>query len=100
MTTLHETVQHVKNLHVAVHVGDEHEVTLLYQVNEGVGDRSFGIHVAELANFPKPVIALAKRKADELDDEVDMLRTGESSDSNKKNESQQVKVIICILGLL
>ncbi|KAI8335610.1 muts domain V-domain-containing protein [Blakeslea trispora] len=74
LTTLSETQKHVKNLHVAVHVGDDHEVTLLYKVKEGFGDRSFGIHVAELAKFPKSVVALAKRKADELDDEADMLR--------------------------
>jgi DNA mismatch repair protein MSH2 len=96
LTTLVETVQHVKNLHVAVHVGDNHDVTLLYQVNEGVGDRSFGIHVAELANFPKEVITLAKRKASELDDEVDMLR-GDNGSSNKKTESQQVKASIIIV---
>ena len=74
LTTLAETQKHVRNLHVAVHVGDDHEVTLLYKVKEGFGDRSFGIHVAELAKFPKSVVALAKRKADELDYEADMLR--------------------------
>ncbi|KAI8379905.1 muts domain V-domain-containing protein [Choanephora cucurbitarum] len=74
LTTLAETQKHVKNLHVAVHVGDDHEVTLLYKVKEGFGDRSFGIHVAELAKFPKSVVELAKRKADELDYEADMLR--------------------------
>ncbi|RCH82968.1 MutS-like protein, partial [Rhizopus stolonifer] len=74
LTTLSETQKHVKNLHVAVHVGDDHEVTLLYKVKEGFGDRSFGIHVAELAKFPRSVVELAKRKADELDYEADMLR--------------------------
>ncbi|KAL9539132.1 hypothetical protein MBANPS3_010452 [Mucor bainieri] len=84
LTTLNETVSHVKNLHVAVHVGEQRDVTLLYQVNEGVGDRSFGIHVAELANFPRAVINLAKRKAHELDDEADTLR------GSSKEEPQSV----------
>lgn len=79
-------MNHVKNLHVAVHVGEQHDVTLLYKVNEGVGDRSFGIHVAELANFPRSVINLAKRKASELDDEADTLR------GSSKDEPQSVIV--------
>jgi len=73
LTALHEKVAHVRNLNVAVHVGDDNErgvrdITLLYKVNEGVCDQSFGIHVAELANFPSTVVRLAKRKADELED--------------------------------
>ena len=63
----------VKNLHVVAHIGDtsdkdKREVTLLYKVDEGVCDQSFGIHVAELVRFPQKVVNMAKRKADELED--------------------------------
>ncbi|ORE22930.1 DNA mismatch repair protein [Rhizopus microsporus] len=86
LTTLCQTVKHVKNLHVEVHIGNSGDVTLLYKVNEGVGNKSFGIHVAELADFPKPVIELAKRKANELDEETEKDRT-----SHKKYKPEQIE---------
>ena len=63
----------MQNLHVVAHIGDRteqdrREVTLLYKVEEGVCDQSFGIHVAELVRFPEKVVNMAKRKADELED--------------------------------
>ncbi|TRM69557.1 muts domain V-domain-containing protein [Schizophyllum amplum] len=75
LTALDQQLPHVTNLHVVAHVsGDAHaaldasDITLLYKVEPGVSDQSFGIHVARLANFPENVVRLAKRKADELED--------------------------------
>jgi len=73
LTALVDDHSQVQNLHVVAHIGDtsdkdRREVTLLYKVEEGVCDQSFGIHVAELVRFPQKVINMAKRKADELED--------------------------------
>jgi len=73
LTALVDEYPQVQNLHVVAHIGDDterdkREVTLLYKVEEGVCDQSFGIHVAELVRFPEKVVSMAKRKADELED--------------------------------
>lgn len=99
LTALAQQVPHVKNLHVVAHVESNpdtltgKDITLLYKVMPGICDQSFGIHVAQLANFPDEVVKvcllpapypdsqstnrlthcllppqLAKRKADDLED--------------------------------
>ncbi|KAG4416158.1 MutS-like protein [Cadophora malorum] len=72
LTALVDQYPQVQNLHVVAHIDNngkaKREVTLLYKVEEGVCDQSFGIHVAELVRFPEKVVNMAKRKADELED--------------------------------
>ncbi|KAB8218077.1 muts domain V-domain-containing protein [Aspergillus novoparasiticus] len=70
----------VKNLHVVAFIGDgtdgdsedkkskRNQVTLLYRVEPGICDQSFGIHVAELVRFPEKVVNMARQKAEELED--------------------------------
>jgi DNA mismatch repair protein MSH2 len=72
LTALVDTYSQVQNLHVVAHIDEKgnkkREVTLLYKVEDGICDQSFGIHVAELVRFPEKVVNMAKRKADELED--------------------------------
>lgn len=74
LTALARQQSGVKNLHVVAHVAPregggrfDKDITLLYKVEPGTSDQSYGIQIAELADFPETVIRLAKRKAEELE---------------------------------
>lgn len=57
-----------------VAVADGENFTLLYQVRPGVMDKSFGIHVAKIANFPEDVVRVAQRLYDECEDHYGQLK--------------------------
>lgn len=55
LTELAEQVSSVVNVHVTA-VADENGLTMLYKLEKGPCDRSFGIHIAQLTNFPDDVV--------------------------------------------
>jgi DNA mismatch repair protein MutS len=60
------TLPHVRNVNVAVaEEGDK--VVFLHKIVEGGADRSYGIHVAQLAGLPRPVIHRAEEILEQLE---------------------------------
>jgi DNA mismatch repair protein MutS len=59
MTSLASSLPRVRNQSVAV-AEQEGRVVFLHRIVDGGADRSYGIHVAELAGMPAPVIERAR----------------------------------------
>jgi DNA mismatch repair protein MutS len=59
LTALEEELDHLKNVHVKA-IEQNGKVVFLHKVQEGAADKSYGIHVAELAELPKSLIARAQ----------------------------------------
>ena len=67
LTALANEQPAVTNRHVSAHL-DGSGITMLYQVEDGPSDRSFGVAVAEAADFPPAVVGAAKRRLAELEE--------------------------------
>ena len=58
LTDLSETLNTLKNVHVSAHE-ENGNITFLHKIKEGSIDKSYGIHVAKLANLPDALIKRA-----------------------------------------
>jgi DNA mismatch repair protein MutS len=84
LTALGDRVSAVRNVHVAADETDG-DVTFLRTVREGPTDRSYGIHVADLAGVPGPVVDRSREVLDRLRaDEAIEVRGGERGDDGTR----------------
>ena len=60
LTDLENTLKTFKNVHVSAHEEDG-KITFLHKVKDGSIDKSYGIHVAKLANLPDKLITRANQ---------------------------------------
>jgi DNA mismatch repair protein MutS len=81
LTTLADHLPRVANVHVAVDERDG-DVTFLRTVRDGPTNRSYGVHVADLAGVPEPVV----RRADEVLDRLREEKAIEAKGSGRRNE--------------
>jgi DNA mismatch repair protein MutS len=66
LTDLEDILPRVKNYHMAA-LEQGNRVVFLYELRRGRSDRSYGIHVAELAGIPQAVIRRARELLAELE---------------------------------
>ncbi|MCF6410658.1 DNA mismatch repair protein MutS [Pseudalkalibacillus salsuginis] len=80
LTVLEDHLERLQNIHVKA-IEENGKVVFLHRVENGKADRSYGIHVAELAQLPAELI----KRANEL------LTDFESSKNAKNNADKPVK---------
>ena len=80
LTDLENKLSYLKNVHVSAYEEDG-KITFLHKIKDGSVDKSYGIHVARLANLPDSLI----KRADQI------LKTYESK-SKKKEFVQEALV--------
>ena len=83
LTALSRALPCVGNCHAAV-LQTHGVLTFLFRILPGVCERSFGIHVAEMAGFPPHVVALAQQKLREFE--------GEESDEKQDADTPQLSI--------
>ena len=87
LTELSETLPNVQNFNVAV-VEQGSEVVFLHKIIPGGADRSYGIHVAQLAGMPQGVVKRAWEILENLEQTDVRLGTRYSEKSSDKIVSQ------------
>jgi len=68
LTQLTESLAHARNYNVAVREAGE-EIVFLHRLEPGGADRSYGIHVGQLAGLPAPVVTRAWQVLQLLEEE-------------------------------
>ncbi|MEC2110519.1 DNA mismatch repair protein MutS [Bacillus stercoris] len=92
LTVLEDKLPQLKNVHVRA---EEYNgtVVFLHQIKEGAADKSYGIHVAQLAELPEDLIARAQDILKELEQsgnkpEVPVLKSQEAKPQVKEEPAQ------------
>ncbi len=79
LTALADHLADVANVHVAAEERDG-DVTFLRTVRDGATDRSYGVHVADLAGVPDPVVDRSREVLDRLREEKAVEARGSASE--------------------
>ncbi|MFD1735899.1 DNA mismatch repair protein MutS [Bacillus salitolerans] len=81
LTSLEEELPHLINVHVKA-VEQNGKVVFLHKVLEGAADKSYGIHVAELAELPPSLISRARQLLSKFES-IEKINTDEVKESEQ-----------------
>ncbi|MFC6905046.1 DNA mismatch repair protein MutS [Halalkalicoccus tibetensis] len=89
LTALADHLPRVENVHVAVDDSGD-DVTFLRTIREGPTDRSYGVHVAQLAGVPDPVVSRSDEVLERLRAEKAIEAKGGDASADGGSGTQQV----------
>ncbi|MBF2372828.1 DNA mismatch repair protein MutS [Listeria seeligeri] len=88
LTDLEKELRGLQNIHVSA-VEENGKVVFLHKIKEGPADKSYGIHVAELAELPTSLIERARRILEQLEnDEKKIIISNEKQPEEIHEEVQ------------
>ena len=91
LTNLENSIKSIKNIHVDA-IENNGEITFLHKVKEGAVDKSYGIHVAKLANMPDNVINRAKEILSSYENKRDFVNLEKKTEQIKFNFDEESKL--------
>ena len=87
LTKLENHFKKIKNVHISA-IEVDGKVTFLHKIKEGSIDKSYGIHVAKLANLPDSLIKRANEILASYENKTIEVKTQMSFDLEEKKESK------------
>ncbi|MCA1053613.1 DNA mismatch repair protein MutS [Rossellomorea aquimaris] len=93
LTVLEEELNKVKNVHVSA-MEQNGKLVFLHKIKEGAADKSYGIHVAELADLPQALIRRANEILTELERQKEDHATTPIQETAATRESKMDSVTI------
>ncbi|WP_182199230.1 DNA mismatch repair protein MutS [Paraliobacillus salinarum] len=89
LTTLDQSLNHLKNVHVRAEEYND-KVVFLHQVEDGAADQSYGIHVAKLAELPDVLI----KRAQVILEQLESPQSNQEHETNQMSDEQQLSFFI------
>lgn len=91
LTILDETLPHMHNVHVSA-VEEDGKVVFLHKIEDGPADKSYGIHVAELANLPQKLIGRARHILEQLESSEEKIIVPAETAVNAPETQEEVQL--------
>ncbi|WP_191090626.1 DNA mismatch repair protein MutS [Niallia endozanthoxylica] len=84
LTVLEEELEHLQNIHVSA-IEQNEKVVFLHKIKDGPADKSYGIHVAQLAQLPEELIKRANEILISLEQQNIKLTLREPAANSKQS---------------